>query len=209
MFDLKECRRIKRECTKKYEGKNIIIDVSQYPLTYLIVTHGDGKSWGYFFKYDKDSNIKFKYRLLGRSNSEINGILFEYNKNCVNTTYNSIVISDNDRVKEAYNKLLESIKINVEFYNYDDTALDLLFANPQLFCNLVDSEVCNKNQSWYYSNRNCGKYSDIGSLIRICCDEQDLSKPLIKDAFKMSAKWIRAKVKSGISFKRVLLLKES
>ena len=69
MFDLKECRRIKRECTKKYEGKNIIIDVSQYPLMYLVITHGDGKSWGYFFKYDKDSNVQFKnYRLSSSDN---------------------------------------------------------------------------------------------------------------------------------------------
>lgn len=44
MLDIKECRKIKRDYTKNNEGKNIIINVENYLLCYMIITHGDGKS---------------------------------------------------------------------------------------------------------------------------------------------------------------------
>jgi hypothetical protein len=103
MLDIKECRKIKRDYTKNNENKTIIINVENYPLCYMIITHGNGKSWGYFFNNNE-------YIFLGTSNQKVIDANLEIRDyNAFSDDYELELIGGNDAVKRMYSRLIDSI----------------------------------------------------------------------------------------------------
>ena len=149
MLDIKECRKIKKNYTENNEGKNIIINVENYPLCYMIITHGDGKSWGYFFD-EKD-----KHLFLGRSNQVVvdaNLQIRDYN--AFTNDYNLKLIGGNDAVKEVYSKFIKYIDSNYSWcknWHASNNLIKVFRINPILFANLVDCDVLRGTA--YYSSK--------------------------------------------------------
>lgn len=181
MLDIKECRKIKRDYTKNYEGKKIIINVEGYPLCYMIITHGDGKSWGYFFNGQE-------HIFLGRSNQIVdcaNLCIKQYN--AFEDKYTLELIGGNDAVKDVYKRL-------IKYFNYrygwcinrhcSNSLISVFKINPTLFANLVDCRVL--EGIGYCSS----PFDYVDRLFRYHNDF-DYTKPLIKDACGLSPKWIR------------------
>ena len=180
MLDIKECRKIKRNYTKNYEGKKIIINVEGYPLCYMIITHGDGKSWGYFFNGSA-------HLFLGRDNqvmSNANVHIKEYN--IFENKYTLELIGGNDAVKSVYSRFINRYKgywnINVCFTS---GLIDVFKLNPVLFANLVDCNVL-RNSTYYHSS----EFDFLDRLNRYRANF-DYTKPLIKDACKLPVKWLK------------------
>ena len=74
MLELKKCRQIKNKITKaNADNRKIIVDLSEYPFCAIIVSHGDGKSWGYFFSGSCQC-------FLGRTNQEMTTAITEWGK---------------------------------------------------------------------------------------------------------------------------------
>ena len=197
MLDIKECRKIKRDYTKSYEGKKIIINIEGYPLCYMIITHGDGKSWGYFF----DTN---QYIFLGRSNQLVDDANLQIKQyNAFESDYEIELIGGNDAVKSVYSRLIRYIGYNYSYYRNYYGSKDLKKAfkiNPTLFANIVD---CGALMSPYNSNR--FYYLDrLSSRI----NDFDYTKPLIKDAFKVPSKWLKFLIREGCSIEYVNLLRK-
>ena len=197
MLDIKECRKIKKNYTENNEGKNIIINVENYPLCYMIITHGDGKSWGYFF----DENNKHLF--LGRSNQVVidaNLQIREYN--AYENDYNFKLIGGNDAVKEVYSKFIKYIDNNYSWcknWHASNNLIKVFKINPILFANLVDCDVLRGTA--YYSSK-------FDNLDRLSYFNFDYTKPLIKDACKLPAKWVKFVVQYNADIEYVKLLKK-
>lgn len=180
MLDIKECRKIKRDYTKSYEGKKIIINVENFPLCYMIITHGDGKSWGYFFD-EKD------HLFLGRSNQIVeNANVHIKQYNIFKDNYTIELVGGNDAVKSVYSRFINYFNYhwNVNT-NFTSNFIEVFKLNPVLFANLVDCKVL-KGVGYYTSEFD---FLDRLSQYRAYFD---YTKPLIKDACcKLSIKWLR------------------
>lgn len=197
MLDIKECRKIKRNYTKNHEGKKIIINVEEYPLCYMIITHGNGKSWGYFFD-------ECQYIFLGRSNQLVNDANLQIKQyNAFDSDYEIELIGGNDAVKSVYSKLIRYIGYRYGWCRnwHGSNDLKRVFKiNPTLFANLVD---CGTLMSPYNSDR----FYYLDRLSRRI-NEFDYTKPLIKDVFKIPSKWVRFLIKEGCSIEYVNLLRK-
>jgi hypothetical protein len=181
MLDIKECRKIKRDYTKNNENKTIIINVENYPLCYMIITHGNGKSWGYFFNNNE-------YIFLGTSNQKVIDANLEIRDyNAFSDDYELELIGGNDAVKRMYSRLIDSIDRRYCWCRNWRGSNDLKRAfriNPVLLANLVDCNVL----------RGRGIYNDpFDHLDRLnyYINDFDYTKPLIKDACKMPVKWLK------------------
>lgn len=197
MLDIKECRKIKRDYTKDSTEKKIIINVEGYPLCYMIITHGDGKSWGYFF----DAN---QYIFLGRSNQLVDDANLQIKQyNAFESDYEIELIGGNDAVKSVYSRLIQYIGYHYGWCRNWHGSNDLKKAfkiNPILFANIVD---CGALMSPYNSNR--FYYLDrLSGTIHTF----DYTKPLIKDAFKIPSKWLKFLIKEGCSVEYINLLRK-
>lgn len=180
MLDIKECRKIKRDYTKNHEGKKIIINVEDFPLCYMIITHGDGKSWGYFF--NENDHI-----FLGRNNQIVyNANLHIKQHNAFQDEYTFELIGGNNAVKEVYSRFINRFKyrwnVNIDF---TDELIEVFKLNPVLFANLVDCGVL-RNSSYYSRS----EFDFLDRLDRYRANF-DYSKPLIKDACKLPIKWLK------------------
>lgn len=182
MLDIKECRKIKRDYTKNNEGKNIIVNIEGFPLCYMVITHGNGKSWGYFFEH-RDSLF------LGTANQEINYAnckIQNYNP-FLSTEYEVKLLGGNEIIKSAYERFFKYIYSDCHYYkNYKfSTNLRRLFEiNPILFANLTDSGVFEYVD---YKKHLFGYFYCVDLYSKYF----NYSKPLIKQAFGMSAKWVK------------------
>jgi hypothetical protein len=197
MLDIKECRKIKRNYTKNNEGKNIIINVENYPLCYMIITHGDGKSWGYFF----DENNKHLF--LGRTNQKVVDANLQIKQyNAFTNDYKLRLIGGNDAVKEVYSKFIKHIDRHYSWcknWHGSNSLIKAFKINPILFANFVDCDIL----------RGTGYYSDgFDNLDRLCNFNFDYTKPLIKDACKLPAKWVKFAVQYNANIEYVKLLKK-
>lgn len=197
MLDIKECRKIKRDYTKNYEGKKIIINVEGYPLCYMIITHGDGKSWGYFF----DTN---KCVFLGRSNQLVDDANLQIKQyNAFDSDYEIELIGGNDAVKSVYSKFIRYIGSNYNWCRnwHGSNDLKRVFKiNPILFANIVDCGALKGPYSlscFYYLDRLYGRIHTF-----------DYTKSLIKDAFKIPSKWLGFLIKEACSVEYVNLLRK-
>lgn len=182
MLDIKECRKIKRDYTKNTDAKKVIINVENYPYCYIIVTHGDGKSWGYF--YDVKEHL-----YLGRSNQKICAPIYQIGEYSLgDNDYAYEIIGGNDAVKEAYKSLISDFCINHHWLinGYFDSCLKIVFKiNPKLFANLAD---CNVFRDYRYSTY---KFYNLTRVNYYPLDSFDYTKPLIKDAFGLPPKWVK------------------
>lgn len=198
MLDIKECRKIKRDYTKNYEGKKIVINVEGYPLCYMIVTHGDGKSWGYFFN-DQE------HIFLGRSNQIVyhaNLCIKQYN--VLEDKYDVELIGGNDAVKDVYKRLIDHFNKQYAWCINHHCSKDLISVfkiNPRLFANLVDCGVL--EGTGYYTSQ----FDYLDRLFRYRNDF-DYTKPLIKDACGLSPKWIRFLLRRYSDVRYIKLLKK-
>ena len=198
MLDAKECRRIKNECTKNNPGKKLIVDVSKYPFTYAIITHGDGKSWGYFFNYKE-------WLYLGRNNAPMRYINFKYGEKSLSSSCSLEVISNNPEVQRVYKVVFQYQFLDyVNYYYYynnlgrGNDLKDLLICNPILITNLIDSDCLRTSYD---------KYEYLGKLNCLCGhDFIDLTKPLIKDAFHLPVNWINTYL-SFRDYNKIIYLK--
>lgn len=190
MLDIKECRRIKNEYTKKYEGKNVILNLNHYPLIYMIVTHGDGKSWGYFA--ENYCNNDYNHIFLSRSNNEMVYLYTHHGEHYYNANTNVIIECNNEDVKRVYNIIF--IKNFVYGINGSWTTPLSFKINPRLLTNLYDAGIINNDYAIYFPY---GLYNSV-----------DISKPLIKDAFHgLNAKWAKVAYEYGISVDLIKKLK--
>ena len=197
MLDIKECRKIKRDYTKSYEGKKIIINVEGYPLCYMIITHGDGKSWGYFF----DTN---QYIFLGRSNQLVDDANLQIKQyDAFESDYEVELIGGNDAVKSVYSRLIRYIGYNYSWCRnyYGSNDLKRAFKiNPTLFANIIDCDALKSPYSsdcFYFLDRLSSRINDF-----------DYTKPLIKAAFKIPSKWLRFLIEESCSIEYVNLLRK-
>ena len=181
MFDIKECRKIKRDYTKNnLENKKIFINVENYPSCYMIITHGNGKSWGYFF----NANERL---FLGQANQKTyyaNLRIKEYS--IFNSDYKIELAGGNEAIKNAYSEFIVWMNRNWHWNKnlHFTSELQRLFRiNPFLFANLTDCDVfkgVSYNCTTFYNFNKIGTYAK----------DFDYTKPLIKDACKMPAKWV-------------------
>jgi len=197
MLDIKECRRIKNEYTKKYEGKNVILNLNHYPFIYMIVTHGDGKSWGYFAEYFNnekcESHHKKRHIFLSRSNNEMVYFYTHHGEHYYNANTNVIIECDNEDIKRVYNIIF--IKNFVYGVNGSWLAPLSFEINPRLTTNLYDAGIINNDYAIYFPY---GLHNSV-----------DISKPLIKDAFHgLNAKWAKVAYEYGISVEKIKKLKQ-
>ena len=178
MLDLKECRKIKRNCTKEYSGQNMIFKLDEYPFVYLIITHGDGKSWGYFYEG--------KQKLfLGRSDQEMVDIQFYFRDLRITKNYEKIVIHSNPEVQRVYKQYCDNLIKHCNYWNTPREFNWVNYINPVLFTNLVDCD-CFKgfrnfnNEAFDFIDNTCNYFRTF-----------DFTKSLIKDAFHLSPGWLR------------------
>ena len=200
MIEFKECVKIKREFTKKYEGKNLVLDLTHYPdYIALIVTHGDGKSWAYFFgKYYNNDVLLPATVFLGRSNKSIQNFLLSHLDNTVVCT-NNVIISDNPEVKRVYSDILNTIKREIWYFECHVSVYYLFVINPVLATNIVDADIHTPFSAWEDKT-----FTRVSSLIDLVhCG--NVEKPLIKDAFGISPKWLNVCLKNGIKTKLIKL----
>lgn len=190
MLDVKECRKIKRECTKNNEGKNIILSLDTFPFIYMIVTHGDGKSWGYFFEITRTEagSASVHKTFLGRSDREIVSLMITYNGNGISCRSKRKILTDNKEVKRVYDQLLDFV---IDRYCYSDYLKSILTMNPKLVTNIVDSGLCTN------SNNRINFF--MLNTVRSC--NADITKPLIKDAFGLPMNWVKFVIERCISIK--------
>ena len=179
MLDLKECRKIKRNCTKEYPGQNMIFKLDEYPFVYLIITHGDGKSWGYFYEG--------KQKLfLGRSNQEMVEPQFYFRNFMISKNYEKIIIHSNPEVQRVYKQYCDNlIKHRTYYWNITREFNLINYINPVLFTNLVDCD-CFKGLR-YAHNESFDLIDNTSNYFRTF----DFTKNLIKDAFHLSPGWVR------------------
>lgn len=197
MLDIKECRKIKRDYTKNnLEKKKIIINVENYPLCYMIITHGNGKSWGYFFNNNE-------HIFLGTSNQiVIDANLHIRDYNAFSYDYELELIGGNDAVKIMYSRLIKSIHDRYYWrrnWHGSDDLIKAFKINPVLLANFVD---CNILQGFGYNN------SKFDYLNRLSNFDFDYTKPLIKDACKLPVKWVKFTVQYNANVEYVKLLKK-
>ena len=198
MLDIKECGKIKVNYTESYEGKNIIINVENFPLCYMVITHGDGKSWGYFFNG--------KERLfLGRTNQKVNNANLQIKQyNAFEDDYNLELIGGNDAVKNIYSKFINHLNHSYWWcknMHCSDDLIRVFRINPVLFANLAD---CGALRGTGYYN---GLFDWVDRLSRYS-DKFDYSKPLIKDACKLPVKWLKFLFQKNADVEYVELLKK-
>lgn len=181
MFDIEECRKIKKTYTENNPNKKVIINVENYPLCFMIITHGNGKSWGYFFN-DRD------YLFLGQANQTLVYANLEIkNYRIFDPDYTIELIGGNEAVKCAYSRFISWMDKSCYWCRnyYFSSKLKLLFRiNPFLFANLTDCDVF-KGTGYY----NAIIFYNFGRVTKYVNDF-DYTKPLIKDACKMPAKWV-------------------
>lgn len=198
MLDIKECRTIKRDYTKNYEGKKIIINVENFPLCYMIITHGDGKSWGYFFNG--------KERLfLGRANQKVDYANLQIKQySAFEDDYNLELIGGNDAVEKIYSKFINHLSRCYWWrknWNCSNNLIRVFRINPVLFANLADCGVLRG------TDRYNGLFDYVDRLSRYN-DKFDYSKPLIKDACGLPIKWLRFLFQKNADVEYVKLLKK-
>ena len=178
MLDIKMCRKIKKDCTKQYSGKNMIFKLDEYPFVYLIITHGDSKSWGYFFN-GKDCLF------LGRSNQEMCNIQFEFRDFRISQSYEKIVIHSNPEVQRVYKQFSDHLIKARSYWNTPREFRVMNRINPVLFTNLVD---CNCFKGFRYCSNGSFDFIDNTSNY---FNRFDFTKNLIKDAFHLPPSWLR------------------
>ena len=178
MLDIKECRKIKKDYTKQYSGKNMIFKLDEYPFVYLIITHGDGKSWGYFFS-GKD------FLFLGRANQKMCNIQFEFRNFGINRNYEKIVFHSSPEVQRVYKQFSDHLIRARSYWNAPREFRVVTRINPVLFTNLVD---CDCFKGFRYNS-----YTpfDLIDNVSNYFEEFDFTKKLIKDAFHLPPGWIR------------------
>ena len=204
MLDDKKCRKIKTECTKKYDGQNIIVNVEQYPFTYVIITHGDGKSWGYFYELTEEFfsptfqksyysvRNAISYVRLGRSNSKMIYPHLSYGDNEITSNYNVIIVANDPEVKRAYSEIFSKLYRVTKWY-YTENYFDYFFAyNPKLVAILFDQ------QRLLFKKANDGATVISFEYCYSCMYLGDVFKPSAKDAFKFSLQWLEVMRNSGI-----------
>jgi hypothetical protein len=195
MLDIKECRKIERECTK-HSGKNLIFGLDKYPFVYLIITHGDGKSWGYFTNNEE-------YLYLGRSDRKISGILLQHGANNSREVTDIKIISDNPEVVRVYKELSRYICNDLCWYYYPDNRIrTAMMMNPVLLTNLVDAGLF--NDRYEAGLHHYSRLSDVANHLT----DFEYQKPLIKDAFGLSPDWVKVYLEYSIAnIERIKYLK--
>ena len=179
MVDIKECRKIKKDYTKKYDGKNIIFDLEKYPFVSVIITHGDGKSWGYF--YDSNSRI-----YLGRSNQIMSSSIFHFRDFSISYAYNKEIIINNPEVERVYKAFIDYLIKICDYWWCAKTLRSVVKVNPVLFTNLFDSDCFRGIRSWNELNK-----FELLEGIDNYSEDFDFTKSLIKDVFHFPPAWIR------------------
>ena len=196
MVEFKKCRQIKNKITKaNADSRKIIVDLSEYPFCAVIVSHGDGKSWGYFF--DGKSQC-----FLGRANQEMTMALTEWGER--NTRNIDVeVIYDNPEVRRVYTGYIKHVFDRHYWYGVQCELRGGFVMNPVLFANLVDCNVFLGRYDWG------SKYDRVCNAIWYCDSEEvDYTKPLIKDAFKLPAPWVRLLYERNFGIKKILEFKK-
>lgn len=197
MLDIKECRKIKRDYTKDNTEKKIIINIEGFPFCYMIVTHGNGKSWGYFFRGSE-------HLFLGMSNQIVDCANLEIKQYSVSDdSYDLELIGGNDAIKSVYSRLIKSFD-RYHWYRNSNGSRDLCRAfkiNPTLFANLIDCNVL--RGTGYYATA----FDNLDRLYRYSGDF-DYTKPLIKDACKLPPKWLRLLFNTYSDLEYVKLLRK-
>lgn len=196
MLELKKCRQIKDKITKaNADNKKVIVDLSEHPFCTVIISHGDGKSWGYFFN-GKDQCF------LGRANQEMTGILIEYGKHTARNVEIEI-IHDNPEVRRVYTEYIEYVVKHCYWYGTEIRFRSCFIMNPILFTNLIDCDAFSGMRTWrkkYDLVCNTNWYYDSEGI--------DYTKALIKDAFKLPVPWVKLLYEREISIKSVLKFKK-
>lgn len=199
MLDVGECRKIKKECTEKYKGKNIIINVDQYPFVYLIITHGDGKSWGYFYQVNPSffesahKSYYYTHRLidnirLGRNNAEMEHVHLTYGNNELTSDYKSIVITDNPEINRVYTQILSELHLARDYYN-TEIYFDFFFVyNPKLITVLFDQKRLIFHLRGDIDFYRCYIGTSNGNV----------SKISPKEAFDIPTKWLDVLIDTGV-----------
>lgn len=179
MLEVKTCRQIKKDITKNNaECRKIILDLSKHPFCSVVVSHGDGKSWGYFFEGTDQC-------FLGRGNQEMTYAIIEYGK--YNTRNMATeVIHDNPEVRRVFSEFLKYSFNSHYWYGIQGTLSPALLMNPLLFANLTDCKAFAGRYAWG------SPYDRVSNIVWYRDDEKiDYTKPLIKDAFNLSVEWIK------------------
>lgn len=196
MLEIKKCRQIKNEVTKaNADNRKVILNLSQYPFCSVIISHGDGKSWGYFFEG------KTRY-FLGRANQIMTMVITSWGgRNALNSDVE--VIHNSPEVRRVYTGLIKHIFDRYTWYGMQEYLQGSLLMNPVLFTNLVDCNVFLGRYEW------SGKYDNVASINWYFeSDEFDYTKPLIKDAFKLPIPWIKTLYNRYFSVKQILEFKK-
>lgn len=197
MFDIKECRKIKKTYTENNPDKKVIINVENYPLCFMIITHGNGKSWGYFFNQKDRLFLGQANQTMVYANLEIKEYV------AFDPSYTIELIGGNDAVKDAYSRFISWMNRDRHWLRnyFFSNQLRLLFRiNPFLFANLTDCNVfkgIGYNYSTFCNFNKVSKYDN----------DFDYTKPLIKDACKMPAKWVEILFNYSDSVERVNLFR--
>lgn len=188
---LKDLRALKRSYTKEYSGKNLIVNFQNYPFVDFIITHGDGKSWGFFGNGEND-NI-----YLGRGNSETTGITLRSTKFSFHRVDNIIILSNNPEVKRVYTNVLKNFSSRTNnFYYWRDYNIvkGFLKINPILYAKIVDG-LGEKVKDTVCYQRELKSLNPV-ILVNQC---ENPTSPIIKDAFKMPFKLVNLLLTLGIS----------
>lgn len=196
MLELKKCRQIKNKITKaNADSRKIIVDLSEHPFCTVIVSHGDGKSWGYFFNGKEQC-------FLGRANQEMIDVLIEFGEHSARNAEIK-VIHDNPEVRRVYAEYIGYVAKSCYWYGTADRFRCCFVMNPVLFANLADCDAFSGMHTWrkkYELTCNIGWYCDSEGI--------DYTKALIKDAFNLPISWVKLLYEREISIKNVLKFKK-
>ena len=176
-------------------NRKIILDLSEHPFCAIIVSHGDGKSWGYFFSGRAQC-------FLGRANQEMVTALTEWGER--NTENIDVeVIHDNPEVRRVYAEYMKHVFGRHYWYGAASELSSGFVMNPVLFANLVDCDVFSGRYDWgskYDRVCNATWYRDS--------EEIDYTKTLIKDAFKLPVPWVKLLYERNFNIKKILEFKK-